>query len=81
MIVTKLDVTSLSHRDVPPAHVQAKWHQLKVCYVPNWKAKCFGGKCFNLFHIIVEFRFLLYRSSVFHRVLQRWLSKNSFWDL
>ncbi|KAK7165156.1 hypothetical protein R3I94_003508 [Phoxinus phoxinus] len=28
--------------DVPPAHVQAKWHQLKVCYVPNWKAKCFG---------------------------------------
>ncbi|XP_056092315.1 transcription termination factor 1 [Rhinichthys klamathensis goyatoka] len=28
--------------DVPPAHVQAKWHQLKVCYVPDWKAKCFG---------------------------------------
>ncbi|KAL1274612.1 hypothetical protein QQF64_027426 [Cirrhinus molitorella] len=28
--------------DVPPAYVQAKWHQLKVCYVPDWKAKCFG---------------------------------------
>lgn len=28
--------------DVPPAHVQAKWHQLKVSYVPNWKTKCFG---------------------------------------
>ncbi|XP_067294101.1 transcription termination factor 1 isoform X2 [Pseudorasbora parva] len=28
--------------DVAPAHVQAKWHQLKVCYVPDWKAKCFG---------------------------------------
>ncbi|KTG38807.1 hypothetical protein cypCar_00009241 [Cyprinus carpio] len=28
--------------DVPPAYVQAKWHQLKVCYVPNWKTKCFG---------------------------------------
>ncbi|XP_043095149.1 transcription termination factor 1 [Puntigrus tetrazona] len=28
--------------DVPPSYVQAKWHQLKVCYVPDWKAKCFG---------------------------------------
>ncbi|XP_016397487.1 transcription termination factor 1-like [Sinocyclocheilus rhinocerous] len=28
--------------DVPPAYVQAKWHQLKVCYVPDWKTKCFG---------------------------------------
>ncbi|KAF4112852.1 transcription termination factor 1 [Onychostoma macrolepis] len=28
--------------DVPPAYVQAKWHQLKVCYVPEWKTKCFG---------------------------------------
>ncbi|TRY55117.1 hypothetical protein DNTS_034533 [Danionella cerebrum] len=28
--------------DVPPAYVQVKWHQLKVCHVPNWKQKCFG---------------------------------------
>ncbi|XP_048046036.1 transcription termination factor 1 [Megalobrama amblycephala] len=28
--------------DVPPAHVQATWHKLKVCYVPEWKTKCFG---------------------------------------
>ncbi|XP_016341828.1 transcription termination factor 1-like [Sinocyclocheilus anshuiensis] len=28
--------------DVPPAYVQAKWHQFKVCYVPDWKTKCFG---------------------------------------
>uniref|UniRef100_A0A9J7XHC4 Uncharacterized protein n=1 Tax=Cyprinus carpio carpio TaxID=630221 RepID=A0A9J7XHC4_CYPCA len=21
---------------------QAKWHHLKVCYVPDWKTKCFG---------------------------------------
>ncbi|XP_016131013.1 transcription termination factor 1-like [Sinocyclocheilus grahami] len=28
--------------DVPPAYVQAKWHHLKVCCVPDWKTKCFG---------------------------------------
>ncbi|XP_055056561.2 transcription termination factor 1 [Misgurnus anguillicaudatus] len=28
--------------DVPPAHVQLKWHQLKVSYVPNWQNKCFA---------------------------------------
>ncbi|XP_073695610.1 transcription termination factor 1-like [Garra rufa] len=28
--------------DVPPAYVQAKWHQLKISYVPEWKSKCFG---------------------------------------
>ncbi|XP_016141401.1 transcription termination factor 1-like [Sinocyclocheilus grahami] len=28
--------------DVPPAYAQAKWHHLKVVYVPNWKTKCFG---------------------------------------
>ncbi|KAI7812958.1 transcription termination factor 1-like [Triplophysa rosa] len=27
--------------DVPPAYVQMKWHQLKVCYVPNWQNKSF----------------------------------------
>ncbi|XP_005168698.1 transcription termination factor 1 isoform X1 [Danio rerio] len=28
--------------DVPPAYAQSRWHQLKVCYVPDWQNKCFG---------------------------------------
>lgn len=35
------DLTS-NFGDVPPAYVQLKWHQLKVCYVPNWQNKSFG---------------------------------------
>ncbi|XP_051962174.1 transcription termination factor 1-like isoform X2 [Xyrauchen texanus] len=35
------DLTAL-FGDVPPATVQIKWHQLKICYVPNWQNKCFG---------------------------------------
>ncbi|KAA0716320.1 Transcription termination factor 1 [Triplophysa tibetana] len=34
------DLTS-AFGDVPPAYVQMKWHQLKVCYVPNWQNKSF----------------------------------------
>ncbi|XP_056601716.1 transcription termination factor 1-like isoform X2 [Triplophysa dalaica] len=36
------DLTS-TFGDVPPAYVQMKWHQLKVCYVPNWKNNSFEG--------------------------------------
>ncbi|XP_056314653.1 transcription termination factor 1 [Danio aesculapii] len=28
--------------DVPPAYAQSRWHQLKVCYVPDWNNKCFA---------------------------------------